>query len=109
MKKISKYPLDIGRPTTLELQPEAKFLTMELQPEAKFLTIRKQRDQMVAYFEIEIKKMVTLKTVIHEFYIVPTGMSFELPPEAEYVDTFMFDDEQFVCHVYQAKPVLKKV
>ncbi len=82
-KRVFKYPI----PST------AKTFTLLLPGGAKFLTMTWQRDQLMAWFEVQDSARV----VERKFESFGTGQ--EIPDSYKYVSTFMHGP--FVFHVYE--------
>lgn len=90
-KKIYKYPLEIGKTTSVKVPPKAIFLSA-----------KPQKGNIVAYFLVDA---YTNKEEYdeHEFFIIGTGSSFELDENMLYLDTLLMHADGFVLHIFKKR------
>lgn len=68
---------------------------------SKFLSVKKQGTDLVAYFSVpEIFKQSPEREHTR-FVIITTGQGFQMERGTEFVDSFLFDNDSFVVHVFK--------
>jgi hypothetical protein len=72
------------------------FVTIYVPYSAKLLRVDKQGDTLAAWFEVETE---STEGSYYVFYVAMTGE--DIPDNLEYVNTVLFDDGNYVLHIYK--------
>lgn len=89
---VYKYPLPIGKITTIEL-PET----------AKFLSVKNRLNEVVAYFmlDAEPNEESTAKET-YKFLPIETGQVFDVEMGMSYVDSLVLYNGDYVIHIFES-------